>query len=241
MKPTIVLVHGAFADGSSWDGVIERLQRQGYTVEAPAIALRGVGADSAYLESVVKQIDGPVLLVGHSYGGALISNAATKVDNVIGLVFVAAFAPDTDEILGDVAAESKDSTLMTAQVQRTYPTGKDGETAPEFLIDPAKLREVFAADIPEERTTVMAATQRPVAAAAFTDRSGPPAWKSLPSWAVVATADKAAGTDLVRAMAGRAGAETTEIESSHVVMISQPQAVTDVIVKAARAVAASGR
>jgi pimeloyl-ACP methyl ester carboxylesterase len=241
MKPTIVLVHGAFADGSSWDGVIERLQRQGYTVEAPAIALRGVGADSAYLESVVKQIDGPVLLVGHSYGGALISNAATKVDNVIGLVFVAAFAPDTDEILGDVAAESKDSTLMTAQVQRTYPTGKDGETAPEFLIDPAKLREVFAADIPEERTTVMAATQRPVAAAAFTDRSGPPAWKSLPSWAVVATADKAAGTDLVRSMARRAGAETTEIESSHVVMISQPQAVTDVIVKAARAVAASDR
>jgi pimeloyl-ACP methyl ester carboxylesterase len=141
MKPTIVLVHGAFADGSSWDGVIERLQRQGYSVEAPAIALRGVGADSAYLESVVKQIDGPVLLVGHSYGGALISNAATKVDNVIGLVFVAAFAPDTDEILGDVAAESKDSILMTAQVQRTYPTGKDGETAPEFLIDPAKLRE----------------------------------------------------------------------------------------------------
>jgi pimeloyl-ACP methyl ester carboxylesterase len=241
MKPTIVLVHGAFADGSSWDGVIERLQRQGYTVEAPAIALRGVGADSAYLESVVKQIDGPVLLVGHSYGGALISNAATKVDTVIGLVFVAAFAPDTDEILGDVAAESKDSTLMTAQVQRTYPTGKDGETAPEFLIDPAKLREVFAADIPEERTTVMAATQRPVAAAAFTDRSGPPAWKSLPSWAVVATADKAAGTDLVRSMARRAGAETTEIESSHVVMISQPQAVTDVIVKAARAVAASDR
>jgi pimeloyl-ACP methyl ester carboxylesterase len=100
-KPTIVLVHGAFADGSSWDGVIERLQREGYGVEAPAIALRGVGVDSAYLASVVKQIDGPVLLVGHSYGGALISNAATKVDNVIGLVFVAAFAPDTDEVLGD--------------------------------------------------------------------------------------------------------------------------------------------
>jgi len=97
MKPTIVLVHGAFADGSSWDGVIERLQRQGYTAEAPGIALRGVGADSAYLEGVVKQIDGPVLLVGHSYGGTLISNAATKVDNVIGLVFVAAFAPDTEK------------------------------------------------------------------------------------------------------------------------------------------------
>lgn len=240
-KPTIVLVHGAFADGSSWDGVIERLQREGYRVEAPAIALRVVGVDSAYLASVVKQIDGPVLLVGHSYGGALISNAATKVDNVIGLVFVAAFAPDTDEVLGDVAAESKDSILMTAQVKRTNPKGKDGETAPEFLIDPAKLREVFAADIPEERTAVMAATQRPVAAAAFTDRSGPPAWKTLPSWAVVATADKAAGTDLVQSMARRAGAEITEIESSHVVMISQPQAVTEVIVKAAEALAASDR
>jgi pimeloyl-ACP methyl ester carboxylesterase len=240
-KPTIVLIHGAFADGSSWDGVIERLQRQGYTVEAPAIALRGVGVDSAYLASVVKQIDGPVLLVGHSYGGALISNAATKVDNVIGLVFVAAFAPDTDEVLGDVAAESKDSILMTAQVKRTYPKGKDGETAPEFLIDPAKLREVFAADVPEERTAVMAATQRPVAAAAFTDRSGPPAWKTLPSWAVVATADKAAGTDLVQSMARRAGAEITEIESSHVVMISQPQALTEVIVKAAETLAASDR
>jgi pimeloyl-ACP methyl ester carboxylesterase len=238
MKPTIVLVHGAFADGSSWDGVIERLQRQGYAVEAPAIALRGVGADSAYLASVVEQIEGPVLLVGHSYGGALISNAATTVDNVIGLVFVAAFAPDTDEILGDVAAESKDSILMTAQVQRTYPTGKDGETAPEFSIDPAKLRDVFAADLPEERTAVLAATQRPVAAAAFTDRSGPPGWKSLPSWAVVATADKAAGTDLVRSMARRAGAEITEIGSSHVVMMSQPQVVTDVIVRAASAVAA---
>jgi pimeloyl-ACP methyl ester carboxylesterase len=174
-KPTIVLVHGAFADGSSWSGVIERLQRGGYRVEAPAVGLRGVGLDSAYLASVVRQIDGPVLLVGHSYGGALISNAATEVENVVGLVFVAAFAPDTDEVLGEVAAESKDSILMTAQVQRTYPTGKDGETAPEISIDPAKLREVFAADLPEERTAVMAATQRPVAAAAFGDRSGPPA------------------------------------------------------------------
>jgi len=236
-KPTIVLVHGAFADGSSWDGVIERLQRDGYRVEAPAIALRGVRVDSAYLASVLNQVDGPVLLVGHSYGGALISNAAVEVDNVVGLVFVAAFAPDTDEVLGDVAAESKDSVLMTAQVQRTYPTG-NGETAPEFSIDPGKLQEVFAADLPEERTAVMAATQRPVAASAFSDRSGPPAWKSLPSWAVVATADKAAGTDLVRSMANRAGAEVTEIESSHVVMMSHPQAVTDVIVKAARAVEA---
>jgi pimeloyl-ACP methyl ester carboxylesterase len=237
-KPTIVLVHGAFADGSSWDGVIERLQRQGYRVEAPGVALRGVGEDSAYLASLVKQIEGSVLLVGHSYGGALITNAASDVGNVVGLVFVAAFAPDTDEVLGEVAAESKDSVLMTVLAQRTYPTGKDGETEPEFVIDPAKLREAFAADLPEDRTAVMAATQRPAAAAAFSDKSGPPAWKTLPSWAVVATQDKAAGADIVRSMARRAGAEIVEIESSHVVMMSHPQEVTDVIVRAAKRAAA---
>jgi pimeloyl-ACP methyl ester carboxylesterase len=237
-KPTIVLVHGAFADGSSWDGVIERLQRRGYRVEAPAVALRGVGEDSAYLASLVKQIEGPVLLVGHSYGGALITNAASDVGNVVGLVFVAAFAPDTDEVLGEVAAESKDSVLMAVLVQRSYPTGKGGETEPEFVIDPAKLREAFAADLPEDRTAVMAATQRPAAAAAFSDKSGPPAWKTLPSWAVVATQDKAAGADIVRSMARRAGAEIVEIESSHVVMMSHPQEVTDVIVRAAERAAA---
>src|SRR5262245_52423458 len=237
-KPPIVVVHGAFADGSSWDGVIERLQRLGYHVEAPAIGLRGVAADSAYLASFLGHIDGPVVLVGHSYGGAVISNAGSNAGNVIGLVFVAAFAPDLDEILGEVTGESKDSVLMPALVQREYPTDNGG-TAPEFFIDPAKMREAFAADLPEERTAVMAATQRPVAAAAFSDRSGPPAWKSLPSWAVVATRDKAAGADLVRSMARRAGAEITEVESSHVVMISQPQAVTDVIVKAADASAAA--
>jgi pimeloyl-ACP methyl ester carboxylesterase len=235
-KPTIVLVHGAFADGSSWDAVIERLQRRGYTAVAPAIGLRGVIEDSRYLRSVVDQIDGPVVLVGHSYGGALISNAATDASNVVGLVFVAAFAPDMDEALGDVTAESKDAVLMAALVQLTYPAG-NGETAPELAIDPAKFRDAFAADLPEERTAVMAATQRPVAGTAFSDRSGPPAWKSLPTWAVVATRDKAAGADIVRTMARRAGADITEVESSHVVMISQPDAVTDVIVRAAEATA----
>ena len=125
-RPTIVLVHGAFADGSSWDGVVERLQHQGYTVEAPANPLRGIAFDAEYLSSVVAQIEGPVLLVGHSYGGAIISNAATAAGNVVGLVFVAAFAPDLDEVLGDVTAESKDSILMPALVQRTYPTGDGG-------------------------------------------------------------------------------------------------------------------
>jgi pimeloyl-ACP methyl ester carboxylesterase len=239
--PTIVLVHGAFADGSSWNGVIERLQQQGYTVVAPANPLRGVSDDSAYLASVLGQIDGPVLLAGHSYGGAVISNAATSAPNVVGLVFVAAFAPDAGERLGEVTPESKDSVLNTALVQRQYPAGPDGQTAVEFAINPALFRDAFAADLPAETTALMAATQRPIAAAAFSDASGPPAWRKLPSWAVVATGDKAAGADLVRSMAQRAGADIVEVEGSHVIMISQPQAVTDHIVKAVRAVADAHR
>ena len=237
--PTVVLVHGAFADGSSWNGVIERLQRQGYPVIAPANPLRGVTADSAYTASLVSQIDGPVLLAGHSYGGAVISNAATSAPNVAGLVFVAAFAPDEGERLGDVAAESTDSILGTAQVQYRYPAGPGGETAVEFAVSPARLREVFAADLPAEQAALLAATQRPVAAAAFTDVCGPPAWKKLPCWAVIATGDKAAGTDITRSMAQRAGAEITELDGSHVIMISQPQAVAEVITKAAEAAVAA--
>jgi len=240
-KPTIVLVHGAFADASSWNGVIERLQQQGYSVIAPANPLRGVTADSAYTASLLSQIDGPVLLAGHSYGGAVITNAATGAPNVVGLVFVAAFAPDEGETLGDVESGSKDSVLNTALVQYQFPAGPGGATSVEFAINPALIREAFAADLPPEVTALMAATQRPVAAAAFSDVSGPPAWKKLPSWAVVATGDKAAGADVVRSMAQRAGASIIEVEGSHVIMISQPQAVTDHILKAARAVDAAHR
>ena len=240
-KPTIVLVHGAYADASSWNGVIERLQPQGYTVIAPANPLRGVTADSAYTASLLAQIDGPVLLVGHSYGGAVITNAATSAPNVVGLVFVAAFAPEEGETLGEVENGSKDSVLGTALVQYTYPAGPGGQTAVEFAINPAMIREAFAADLPPETTALMAATQRPAAAAAFTDKCGPPAWKKLPSWAVVATGDKAAGADVVRSEAQRAGADIVEVEGSHVIMISQPQAVTDHILKAVQAVAGSHR
>jgi pimeloyl-ACP methyl ester carboxylesterase len=237
MKPTIVLVHGAFADGSSWNGVIARLQQQGYSAVAPANPLRGVIADSAYLASLLGQIDGPVLLAGHSYGGAVISNAAASAPNVVGLVFVGAFAPDEGEVLGEVTPTSKDSILNAALVQYQYPAGPGGEVAVEFGINPALLRETFAADLPQEQTALMAATQRPIAAAAFSDISGPAAWKKLRSWAVVATGDKAAGADLVRSMAQRAGAEITEVDGSHVIMISQPQAVAEVILTAAQAVA----
>jgi pimeloyl-ACP methyl ester carboxylesterase len=233
---TVVLVHGAFADGSSWNGVIERLQAKGVPVTAPPNPLRGIAVDSAYTASVFEQIEGAVVAVGHSYGGAVISNAAARAGNVVGLVFVAAFAPEDGEKLGEVAATSKDAILGSVQVARHYP-GTDGEQAVEFTIDPAGFREAFAADLPPEQTAVMAATQRPVAALAFSEPNGPPAWKRLPSWAVVATADKAAGTDLVRSMAERAGATITEVDASHVVMVSQPQAVTDVILQAVAAVA----
>ena len=234
-RPTVVLVHGAFADGSSWNGVIERLQTAGVPVVAPPNPLRGIAHDAAYIASYVKQVPGPVLLVGHSYGGAVISNAARDAGNVVGLVYVAAFAPDDGERLGEVTAVSKDAILGTALVPRTYP-GADGQDATELAIDPAKAREVFAADLPAEQAALVAATQRPVAELAFSEASGPPAWRSLPSWAVVATADKAAGTDVVLSMAERAGATITKAEGSHVIMVSQPAIVTDVILSAVAAV-----
>jgi pimeloyl-ACP methyl ester carboxylesterase len=233
---TVVLVHGAFADSSSWTGVIERLQAAGVRVTAPANPLRGIAVDSAYLASVFDQIPGPVLAVGHSYGGAVISNAASTAQNVVGLVYVAAFAPDEGERLGDVAPTSKDSVLNSALVPLRYPAGPGGERAVEFAIDPARLHDVFAADLPAQLAAVLAATQRPVAELAFSEPNGRPAWKTSPAWAVVATGDKAAGSDLVRSMAERAGATITEVAGSHVVMLSQPQAVTDVILSAVRAV-----
>ena len=233
---TVVLVHGAFADASSWNGVIERLQKAGVQVTAPANPLRGLAIDSAYLTSFLNQIGGPVLVVGHSYGGAVISNAATKASNVVGLVYVAAFATDEGERLGDVENGSRDSVLNAALVTLKYPAGQGAETAVEFAVNPAHFHDAFAADLPTAQTALMAATQRPAAELAFSEPSGVPAWKTLPSWTVVATGDKAAGADVIRSMARRAGARITEVEGSHVIMISQPQIVTDVILSAIAAV-----
>jgi pimeloyl-ACP methyl ester carboxylesterase len=233
--PTVVLVHGAFADGSSWEGVIERLQAEGVRVIAAANPLRGVSIDSAYIAGIFDETPGPVVAVGHSYGGAVITNAATEADNVVGLVFVAAFAPEEGETLGEVSGDSKDSILSSALVARHYPARDGGDPAVEFAIDPAKFRDAFAADLPAEQKALMAATQRPVAELAFSEPNGAPAWKRLPAWAVVATGDKAAGADVVRSMAERAGAAVTEVDGSHVVVISQPQAVTDVILEAVAA------
>ena len=212
--------------------MVAQLQAAGIAVQAISNPLRGITADAAYVASAIQQIPGPVLAVGHSYGGATITNAAPHAANIVGLVYVAAFAPDEGEALGDIEADSKDSVLNTALLQLQYPTGHGSEPAVEFAIDPAKFHAAFAADLPEDQAAIMAATQRPVASAAFTEPNGAPGWKNLPSWAVVATGDKAAGSDVVRSMARRAGSAITEVEGSHVIMISQPQATTDVILQA---------
>ena len=235
-SPTVVLVHGAFADASSWNGVIQRLQAKGVQTTAPANPLRGISNDSAYIAGVLEETPGPVIAVGHSYGGAVITNAAKQAKNVVALVYVAAFATEEGEVLGDVEEGSKDSVLNSALVPLHYPAANGGEPAVEFAIDPAKFHDAFAADLPAEETAVMAATQRPVAESGFSEQGGAPAWKDLPSWAVVATGDKAAGTDVIRSMAERAGATITEVDGSHVIMVSQPQAVTDVILEAVAAV-----
>jgi pimeloyl-ACP methyl ester carboxylesterase len=230
--PTVVLVHGAFADASSWNAVIERLQARGVRVAAPANPLRGISTDSGYIAGVFERTPGPLLAVGHSYGGAVITNAATQAKNVVGLVYVAAFAPEEAEALADAEPDSNDSVLMSALVPLHYPTANRNEPDVEFAIDPARFRDAFAADLPAAQTAVMAATQRPAAEFAFSEPSGPPAWRRLPSWSIVAINDKAAGADIIRSMAQRAGAKITEVEGSHMIMISQPQLVTDVILEA---------
>ena len=231
-----MLVHGAFADAGSWAAVTQRLVEAGVPVRAIVNPLRGVRADAAYVAAVINQIPGPVLAVGHSYGGAIITNAVPHTTNVVGLVYVAAFAPDEGEALGAVLATSKDSILTTAVLESQYPAGDGGESATEVIVDPARFREVFTADLPQLQSDVLALSQRPIAAGAFGEPNGHPAWKDLPVWAAVGTEDKAAGSDLVRSMAERAEATITEIPGSHVIMISQPDAVTEVILTALKAV-----
>jgi pimeloyl-ACP methyl ester carboxylesterase len=234
--PTVVLVHGAFADASGWGEAVERLMAAKVPVLAIANPLRGIRADAAYVASVISQISGPVLAVGHSYGGAVITNAGSMAGNVVGLVYVAAFAPDEGESLQEIEGRSRDSILPPALRQTDYPVAPGGEVMGELYIDPMLFHEAFAADLPERRTAAMAVSQRPVSVAAFSEKTSQPAWKKLPSWAVVATGDKAAGTDVVLSMAQRAGAEITEVDASHVPMMSSPDVVAEVILKAAQAV-----
>jgi pimeloyl-ACP methyl ester carboxylesterase len=236
-RPTVVLVHGAFADTGSWAPVTERLISAGVPVTAIANPLRGVAADAAYVASRINQFEGPVLAVGHSYGGAIITNAVPQTTNVVGLVYVSAFAPDEGESVAGIIGRSEDSVLTTAILEYQYPTGRGQETATELIIDPAKFREVFTADLPQQESHVYGLSQRPIAASALGEETTRVGWRDLPTWAAIGTADRAAGSDVVRSMAQRADATITEIEGSHVIMISQPDAVTDVIETASVAVA----
>ncbi len=233
---TVVLVHGAFADGSSFAGVVEVLQEAGIAVIVPGNPLRGLTYDSAYIASVLDDIKGPVLACGHSYGGAVLTNAASQAKNVVGLVYICAQSPDEGETLSDLEGTSRDSALGTALIQSDYPTGQGTATAPELIVDPAKFPAIFAGDLPAAQGKVLAAVQRPTGAAAFSDPTHDPAWKRLPSWAVVATGDKAAGADLVLHLAERCGATITKLEGSHLVMIAQPDPVAAVIKTALAAV-----
>jgi pimeloyl-ACP methyl ester carboxylesterase len=235
--PTVVLVHGGFADASFWTPVIQELQARGLPVLAPANPLRGLAGDAEYIASFVNQIEGPVLLVGHSYGGAVISVAGAAADNVVGLVYVAAFILDEGESFGEVFAGFPETPLLGAVRPGTYPL-PGGGTAVELSIAPELYRSAFAADLPSDVTEVLAVMQRPFAAI-FEDRAQAAAWKTLPSWAVVATADNAIHPDAERHMAHRAGAETIEVDASHSIALSQPKAVVELIQAAADATSGS--
>jgi pimeloyl-ACP methyl ester carboxylesterase len=226
--PTVVLVHGAFADASGWSAVITELQADGIAVVAPPNPLRGVASDAAYIASVVNQIPGPVLLVGHSYGGVVITNAGVQTPNVVGLVYICAFLPDEGESVQDLAAQATDSLLGPNLRPAQYSTG-EGDPGTELYIDGAAFHEVFCADVPAETAEVMAVSQRPGDARGFGEPTQAAAWKILPSWALIGTADKTIGITGLRLMAGRAGAISVEVDASHVAMISQPAATADLI------------
>jgi pimeloyl-ACP methyl ester carboxylesterase len=230
---TVVLVHGAFADSSSFNGVVARLQGQGYPVVAIANPLRGLTADSAYVASVLKSISGPIVLVGHSYGGSVISNVARGNGNVVGLVYVAAFAPENGETANDLQGRFPGNTLGEALAP---PVGLPDSGA-EVSIQQAKFWQQFAADLPEADAKLAAATQRPVSLAAFTDVAGPPAWKTIPSRFIYGDQDRAILPVLHAFMADRAGSrETVAIPgASHVVMISHPDEVAQMIHQSALA------
>jgi pimeloyl-ACP methyl ester carboxylesterase len=233
--PVVLLVHGAFTDGSSWGGVIAELQMAG--VEAVAIAnpLRGLDADAACAACAAEEIDGPVILVGHSYGGAVITVAGASSRNVLGLVYVAAHAPDEGESLLDLGAQFADTMLAASLRPAVSRVGNDRPTV-ELYIDRDAFPSVFAADLPATVVAVAACSQRPITASAFEAKASAAAWKTLPSWYIVATADRVIAPDAQRFMAARARAVTIEIDASHAIAISQPSAVADQIRAAALAV-----
>ena len=232
-KPTIVFVHGAFADASGFGAVTARLQHRGYTVISPANPLRGPASDAAYVASVLKQIQGPIVLVAHSYGGAVISEAATQVSNVKALVYLDALALEEGESNADIAQRFPNPGFLDALRPRSFPQ-PDGTEGTEFFIDPAAFHSLFAADLPARVAAVMASAQRPLALAGDQEKSTAPAWKTIPSWYLVGRQDQIFSAAAQRFMAERANAHTTEINSSHASYISHPAEVTKLILQAAR-------
>jgi pimeloyl-ACP methyl ester carboxylesterase len=225
-KANVLLVHGAWVDGSSWSRVIAILQQRGYNVVAVQLPLTSLAEDVAWTRHVLaERLQGPTVLAGHSYGGAVISGAATGVENVIGLVFASAFAPDEGETLGELGS-------------RLPPPPGLAHTQPDSLgflwFDPAAIPTNFAQDLPVQQARVLASVQKPIAARSFTDPAGPPAWKTLPSWFLVSTQDRMINPDLLRFMAARIGARTVEVRSSHASPASHPDLVARLIRAAAR-------
>ena len=238
-KPTIVLVHGAWADGSSWNAVATELQSQGFTVFTPPNLLHGVASDAAYIASFLTQrTSGPVVLVGHSYGGFVITNAGAGGGDVKALVYVDAFIPDEGEtvfqILGGSGSALDVPDPTTVLDIAGYPGAPEGDA--EAFLKPDTVHNFFAQDLPEADRLLIVASQRPITLGANTTPSAAGAWKTIPSWAVVGTDDKVIPPAIQRSMAERAGATITEVAASHVSMVSHPQVALDAILAAVAAV-----
>ncbi|WP_186785476.1 alpha/beta fold hydrolase [Streptomyces misionensis] len=233
--PTVVLIHGAFADASSWSGVIERLQRQGHRVLAPALPLRGLASDAAYIRSVLDSVNGPIVLVGHSYGGAVISQAAAGSRQVEALVYIAAFVPEIGESALQLTDKFPGSTLGQATTTQYYPLPDGGQGA-ELVIRKDLFREQFAAGVPVRTAQVMAAGQRPITLAALQEPATAAAWREIPSWYLVASEDRNIPPAAERWMAERARARTVTVRAPHAVSVTDPGPVTDLVLKAVRSV-----
>ncbi|MFI1280056.1 alpha/beta fold hydrolase [Streptomyces sp. NPDC020858] len=236
-RPTVVLVHGAFADAASWKPVTERLQQYGHPVVVVANPLRGLTHDAAQVAARLAAVPGPVVLVGHSYGGAVITQAAATAPTVKALVYVSAFVPDAGEVLGELAARFPGSQLEASLDPVPVP-GPDGTTGVDLYIQPDRYHEVFAQDVPRTTTRMLAAGQRPLSGSAFTDRVSGAAWHTVPSWTLISTRDRGIVPELQRFQASRARSRTVEVPSSHLPMYSRPDAVVALIRSAARTIAA---
>ncbi|MET8780794.1 MULTISPECIES: alpha/beta hydrolase [unclassified Streptomyces] len=234
-SPTVVLVHGAFADASSFSRVIPELLADGLKVVAPAVPNRSLIGDAAYVASVVRQIPGPVVLVGHSYGGAVITVAGAE-ENVAALVYLAGYALEEGESLGELQGGFPDSDLAAALVYTPFPIEGAAEPGTDVSVDVEKFPAIFAADVDKDVAAVLAVSQRPLAAQAFAEAAPAAAWRTKPSWGLVSSSDRTINPDVERFGYRRAGMTTVEVDSSHLVMLAHPERVADLIREAVQAV-----